>query len=113
MAITNKFCEYVAAGIPIVTSDTPAQAELVDGLDLGAVHRAGDVRDCAQAIRLVLNDLGRLSARIRSDDDLRHRFSWEAQAAVVRDLYAALLGALPPQAWMPDSTKVRRLLVHD
>ena len=41
IAITNKFCEYIAAGLPIVTSDTPAQAQLVNALDLGVVYRQG------------------------------------------------------------------------
>jgi glycosyltransferase involved in cell wall biosynthesis len=112
IAVTNKFCEYIAAGLPIVTSDTPAQAKLVRGLDLGAVYVAGDAADCATAIRAVLADRYRLARRIDSDADLKHRFSWAAQAETLRTVYEELLGKLPEQAWAPDSTRIDRLLSH-
>ena len=112
IAVTNKFCEYIAAGLPIVTSDTPAQAELVRDLDLGAVHVAGDVDDCARAIRAVLADRDRLARRISSDAELRHRFSWAAQAETLRTVYDELLGKLPEQAWASDATRVDRLITN-
>ncbi len=113
MAITNKFCEYLAAGIPIVTSDTQAQAQLVRDLDLGAVHRADDADDCARALREVLDRLPELRKRIAEDDKLRHRFSWAAQAEKIREVYAELLGGLPEQAWWPEATIVRQLLAPE
>jgi glycosyltransferase involved in cell wall biosynthesis len=110
IAVTNKFCEYVAAGIPIVTSDTPAQADLVTALGLGGVHRAGDVADFARAVREVLADRDQIARRISDDDELRHRFSWAAQAEIVRDVYAELLGELPKAAWEDGATMVSRLI---
>lgn len=110
IAVTNKFCEYIAAGVPIVTSDTPAQADLVRELDLGAVHVAGDVDDFTRAVREVLADRDRLAKRIETDPDLRHRFSWAAQAEVIRDVYADLLGELPKRAWEDGATKVTKLI---
>lgn len=91
VALTNKFCEYLQAGLPIVTSDTPAQARLVSELDLGAVYPAGDAAGLARAVRDVLADRDRLRARIADDAELRHRFSWAAQVDVLRGLYAGLL----------------------
>lgn len=91
VALTNKFCEYLQAGLPIVTSDTPAQAELVRELDLGAVYPAGDVAALAAAVREVLADAPRLRERINRDADLRHRFSWPAQVEVLRGFYTELL----------------------
>jgi glycosyltransferase involved in cell wall biosynthesis len=55
LTITNKFCEYVVAGLPVVTSDTPAQAGLVESLGLGGVFRADDVVDCARVLGGVLD----------------------------------------------------------
>lgn len=95
VAVTNKFCEYLAAGLPIVTSDTPAQATLVRELDLGTVHVAGDAADCARAVRAALADRDRLAARIDGDAELRHRFSWAAQVEVIRGLYETVAGATP------------------
>jgi glycosyltransferase involved in cell wall biosynthesis len=76
IAVTNKFCEYLAAGLPIVTSDTPAQA----------------VRD-------VLRSADLLRERIAGDPGPRSRFSWAGQAEVVRAVYDELLAGLPDAAW--------------
>ncbi|MEU8221465.1 glycosyltransferase [Kribbella sp. NPDC048915] len=110
IAVTNKFCEYIAAGLPIITSDTPAQADLVTELDLGAVYPAGDVDAFAQAVWNVLSDRDRIAKRIANDPHLQHRFSWTAQAEVLRSVYAGLIGPLPEGAWAPDATTIRKLL---
>ena len=111
VAITNKFCEYLNGGLPIVTSDTPAQAKLVDELGLGAVHVAGNATDCARAVRSVLDHVDELRDRIAADDQLRHRFSWKRQAEVLRDIYDEVLDGLPQAAWDEEATKVSQLLV--
>ncbi len=110
IAVTNKFCEYLAAGLPIITTDTPAQADLVKELDLGAVYAAGDVDDLVRAVRTVLADRDRIAGRIAGDPELRHRFSWAAQAEVIRSVYAEVMGRLPDAAWAPGATIVRQLL---
>lgn len=112
IAITNKFCEYLAAGIPIVSSDTPAQADLIESLDLGAVHRAGDSKDFARAVREVLADRERIAKRIREDEELRHRFSWAAQAEVIRDVYQSILGELPEAAWLPGAIHLTHIVTQ-
>lgn len=110
VAVTNKFCEYLNAGLPIVTSDTPAQADLVRELGLGEVHVAGDVEDCARAIRSTLDRAEDVRARIEGDPALRQRFSWSAQAEVLRRVYDEVLdGGLPEQAWAEGATDVREL----
>jgi glycosyltransferase involved in cell wall biosynthesis len=109
VALTNKFCEYIAAGLPIVTSDTPVQAQLVRDLGLGTVHRANDVADFVRAVEEALADHERLSERIRGDEKLRHRFSWAGQAEVVRDVYTEVLGPLPSQAWQERATHISHL----
>jgi glycosyltransferase involved in cell wall biosynthesis len=92
VALTNKFCEYLLAGLPIVTSDTPEQAGLVTSLGLGTVFKAGDAADLARAVQAAWADLPRLKARIKDDAALQHRFSWEAQVPVLERIYADLLG---------------------
>ena len=110
IAVTNKFCEYVAAGLPIVTSDTPAQADLVRRLELGAVYTAGDPASLAEAVQDVLQRHHDLTARIAGDVDLRNRFSWRAQAETVRKMYDELLGGLPDEAWHQKALHVDGLL---
>lgn len=110
VAITNKFCEYLQGGLPIVTSDTPAQADLVRELGLGEVHVAGDVVDCARAIADALAVAPATRARIEGDAELRFRFSWSAQAQVLRSVYDAVLPqGLPEKAWVDGATDVRVL----
>jgi glycosyltransferase involved in cell wall biosynthesis len=110
IAVTNKFCEYLSAGLPIITSDTPAQADLVKELDLGAVYPAGDVDGLVRAVRTVLADRERIAKRIADDTQLLQRFSWAAQAEVMRSVYAELMGELPDAAQAPGATTVRELL---
>ncbi|MDR0593217.1 MAG: glycosyltransferase family 4 protein [Bifidobacteriaceae bacterium] len=93
VALTNKFCEYLAAGLPIVTSDTPEQARLVRELDLGAVHRAGDAADLARAAAETFDRLPELKERIASDAELRRRFSWDAQVPVLERVYREVLAS--------------------
>jgi glycosyltransferase involved in cell wall biosynthesis len=110
IAVTNKFCEYIAAGLPIVTSDTPAQADLVRRLQLGAVYTAGDPASLAEAVQDVLQRRHVLTARVASDADLRNRFSWRAQAETVRKIYDELLGGLPDEAWHERALHIDGLL---
>jgi glycosyltransferase involved in cell wall biosynthesis len=91
VALTNKFCEYLMAGLPVITSDTPEQARLVSELDLGAVHRADDPADLARAAGEVLSRLPELKARIANDATLRERFGWEGQVPVLERLYKEIL----------------------
>jgi glycosyltransferase involved in cell wall biosynthesis len=92
VALTNKFCEYLVAGLPIITSDTPEQARLVDDLGIGAVYPAGDPATLAAAARQVLDNLPDLKRRIAEDTALRQRFSWPAQQSVLERVWRESLG---------------------
>jgi glycosyltransferase involved in cell wall biosynthesis len=91
VALTNKFCEYLEAGLPVVTSDTPEQAGLVGDLDLGAVYTAGDAKDLARALRETLARRETLHDRIVGDKELLYRFSWDAQIPVLKTMYEEVL----------------------
>jgi hypothetical protein len=82
----------------------------VNELGLGAVYPAGDVDGLVQAVRAVLDDRDRIAKRVECDPELLHRFSWAAQAEVIRSVYADVMGELPDAAWAPDATVVRELL---
>jgi glycosyltransferase involved in cell wall biosynthesis len=103
VTITNKFWEYLRAGIPIVSSDTPAEADLVAGMDVGAVHTAGDPDDFARAVTEVLGRLEELKQRITGDPDLQHLASWEAQADVLKTVYEETLNSIDGTARASDA----------
>ena len=94
-ALTNKFFEYMHAGLPIVTSDVQVQTELVDSLGIGEAFVAGDPDDLVVAVRKVLANLDTYRARLQ-DPQLLDRYSWQAQGEVVlHQVYEDLLGPLP------------------
>ncbi|MDR0626557.1 MAG: glycosyltransferase family 4 protein [Bifidobacteriaceae bacterium] len=103
LTVTNKFCEYLEAGLPVVTSDTPAQADLVEELAVGGVFKADDVADCARVLGEVLDKRAELSKRIIGDGELQYRFGWAAQSEVLAHVYAeeALALGLTPPAPLP------------
>jgi glycosyltransferase involved in cell wall biosynthesis len=99
-ALTNKFFEYLQAGVPVVTSDTQVQQELVTALGIGTVFRAGDVGDCAAAIRTALDRSPQLRRTV-GDPDLRRRLSWEEQSRVLLDACRELLAGRSSSAGQP------------
>jgi glycosyltransferase involved in cell wall biosynthesis len=95
----NKLFEYFSAGIPVIVSDLPEIARVVqDGgagwvasLDTGALARTiGAIRPTD------------LSARRHAVRELANRYTWEAQATIIRSVYERLArrvaGALPNRA---------------
>ncbi|HEY6797934.1 MAG TPA: glycosyltransferase family 4 protein [Kineosporiaceae bacterium] len=91
-ALTNKFFEYLQAGLPVVTSDTLVQRELVLATGVGTVFRAGDAADCARAVRAALDDLPALRTVVR-DPLLHERMSWPQAARALLDAVETLSAA--------------------
>ncbi len=93
-ALTNKFFEYLQAGLPIITSDVEVQTRLVHERGIGEAFVAGDPKDLARVVSQVLADLETYRAKL-ADEVLRYEFSWDAQTEVLRGIYRDLLGELP------------------
>ena len=111
-ALTNKFFEYMHAGLPIITSDVEVQTRLVDELGIGAAFVAGDPDDLVQVVRKVLANLDTYRARLE-DPELLHRFSWQAQGEVLHGIYTDLLGPLPDATGEFDRVEVTSLAEND
>jgi glycosyltransferase involved in cell wall biosynthesis len=65
LSLPNKVFEYVVAGVPVVTSDSPDMKALVERYDVGATCDPDDPGEIARAIQAVLGDHERLSANAR------------------------------------------------
>jgi len=88
-ALPNKMFEYLHAGLPMFTSDAPLIAAFVTEHGLGTVFRDGDPDDLARAVREVLADPPDPCGQ--AWEQLRRRYSWQGQEAMVRQVYAALV----------------------
>jgi glycosyltransferase involved in cell wall biosynthesis len=89
-SLPNKVLEYIAAGIPVVVSDFPDTAALVNRYDVGATCDPDDPRDIARAIRAILDDPDE-HQRLRSNARRAAReLNWERESekliSVVREL---------------------------
>jgi len=96
LTVTTKFWSYVNARLPILVSDVEEMAKLVREFGDGEVFAAGDADSAAAAIAKIMSDRDRYVAAY--DSPTLQRFTWEAQAAALLDLYASVTGTDPRSA---------------
>ena len=87
LAMPNKIFHAVHAGVPVVATDVPELAAVVRGHDLGELFPSGDVAGLAAAVERVR---ARYPDLLRSVAAAAGPMSWEADAEVLRGVYAAL-----------------------
>jgi glycosyltransferase involved in cell wall biosynthesis len=87
----NKVFQYMSLGRPVLVSDCPAQAELIEGEKAGLVHKAGDLNDFAQKVLTLFRDRElREKAGLNAAAAVRERWHWEKTCIPLIDLYAAI-----------------------
>jgi glycosyltransferase involved in cell wall biosynthesis len=91
ISLITKYFDYAHARLPIVVSDVETMARTTRELGIGEVFIAEDTEGFAAAVRLVLADKDRYTAAYTPPR--LHRWSWEAQADTLTDLYLSLLPA--------------------
>jgi SAM-dependent methyltransferase len=92
LALPNKLFEYIAAGVPVLTSALPEMRRLVDDHGIGWTVRPDDAGDVRRGLAEAL--------AARGDGDLRERvrvadreLSWERERERLLGLYRRLEGA--------------------
>jgi glycosyltransferase involved in cell wall biosynthesis len=91
-AFPVKLFEYLAAGLPVITTDVPRWREVLEAHDCGVCVPHGSARRLGAAITGLLDDDGRARAMgERARRAAEEHYSWETQATVLVDLYAELL----------------------
>jgi glycosyltransferase involved in cell wall biosynthesis len=102
----QKLFESIAAGVPVVASDLPGMAAVVDEIGAGLLCDPMDPASIADAIRrtLSVDPAERAATRARILRAAHERYNWESQVGALRGLYRELapVGAgatarLPPQ----------------
>jgi glycosyltransferase involved in cell wall biosynthesis len=91
-ALSNSLMEAMAAGCCVVASDVGGNPELVHDQETGILFAAGDARELAAALRLVITDTNRrLRLAETGERFIRSQFSANAAAARMAEIYASLL----------------------
>jgi glycogen(starch) synthase len=96
ISLGTKFFEYSHAGLPIITSNIKAMADMVTKTGQGEVFTAQDTADYVDAVRRILADPAKYRAPY-DDADLLATWTWEHQADILESVYAALTPELKPQ----------------
>ena len=93
--IPNKLFDYMAAGLPVVSSDAVPAARIVVETGAGLVFRSGDAASLAQAVRRMMNPAARLRMRRAGREAVRARYNWEADSAVLLHAVEAAVRGTP------------------
>jgi glycosyltransferase involved in cell wall biosynthesis len=86
-----KLYEYMAAGIPVVSSDFPVWREVVDGARCGICVNSLDPKQIADAIEYLLSHPEEAQAMGRRGRQAIHElYNWDLEEAKLLSLYATL-----------------------
>ncbi len=91
--LSNKLFEYLHAGLPVVTTEGTAQAEVVREEDAGVAVPAENAPGAIAAAVRALGEIPEAGRRARAERlraAARERWCWEVEAPVLRDLYARI-----------------------
>ena len=84
----NKIFQYMAFGKPIVVSNCPAQANLVEEYKCGLVFKDRDVNDFAEKIlSLAENNKYKLELSENAKDAIEHNLNWEITSKSLLKIY--------------------------
>ena len=90
-AISTKLFEYMAAGIPIVTTDMPLWAEIIESADCGTTLDPNDSGRVAEALDYWLeNGAAAAKAGRNGRNAIKDIYNWEKEFPKLTDLYQRL-----------------------
>jgi glycosyltransferase involved in cell wall biosynthesis len=81
--IPNKLFDYMAAGLPVVTSDAVPSARVVREAACGEVYRAGDAGALSAAVTRLLDPEARRRLGECGRQAVLQRYNWERDATVL------------------------------
>jgi glycosyltransferase involved in cell wall biosynthesis len=89
MALPNKLFEILHSGLPMASSNVRTMAAFVREHHMGDVFTAGDPRDLARSVQLLLDRSSGLPPN--PDAELVRRFSWQGQEKALAEAYGRLV----------------------
>lgn len=109
VALPNKLFHAVRAGVPVVATDVGELARVVREHDLGELYPPGDADALVRAVQRAIDRYDELLANVRR---ARPALSWDADAAVLTGVYAAIAGRREP-AGILDRRQISRKRVRE
>ena len=88
----TKLFEYMALGLPVVTSDIPLYRDVVESSGCGKVVDPNDPKDVADAIASLLDNPGKAAEMgERGRKEVRKKYGWNHEAGNLLSFYNDLL----------------------
>lgn len=87
IALPNKLFQAVSVGVPVVASNLPEMARMVDRYQLGTLYEPGDRASFARAVRSLVEAY---AAYRTSVAEARKELSWDQDSARLRSVYSSL-----------------------
>lgn len=89
----NAVLEAMAAGLPVVVTDTGGMIQWIDDADVGHMVPPGDIDALREAIEdVIADDRRRQRMGERARDIVRERHSWDAIVTELESVYNAVAG---------------------
>lgn len=91
--IPNKLFDYMAAGLPVITSDARPAARIVRETGAGAVYESRDPADFASAVSALRDAGSRRKAGASGQRAVREEYNWENDGARLVEAVERLVGS--------------------
>jgi glycosyltransferase involved in cell wall biosynthesis len=90
LELGNKFFQYIAAGIPVGSSDQPVKKKLIEKHDIGFTFDAENTEDIAQKINQLYTDQDRYQKYRKNIRKAMAELCWEEEEKKLLNIYANL-----------------------
>lgn len=95
MTLPIKLFEYMAAGMPVISSDFPVWREIIDDAQCGLLIDPMQTNDLVQAMQVILSDPAEAQAMgERGRRAVIEKYNWENEALKLIELYERHLGVV-------------------
>lgn len=86
--LANKIFQYMAMGKPVIVSDCPAQAEVIEAAHCGLIHKADDPVSLAEKILyLINNEEEKLIMGVNAKKAITEIWDWQFKSKDLIDFY--------------------------
>lgn len=91
-ALTNKFFDYIAAGVPVLVSDLPEMAKLVNHYNIGKIIYSHEPQEVAEDIKVVLGNEGLRKIWKINLEKAASELTWQNEEKVLQRIFMDLAG---------------------